>query len=125
MVSDVWDMWKELEEPEPVVVKFNSNTLATYFQRQFSRAAWSSGFALSNHAALRGAFAKWKKAGATAEQVTAMIDAYMSQPELRGSNPGWKDFLYQREKIAASGLTTGENTQLTEWERLAMEDVDE
>lgn len=124
-MDDVWDMWKELEEPEPVMVRFNSNTLATYFQRQYSKAAWVSGFALSNHAALRGAFAKWKKAGATAEQVTAMIDAYMEKPELRGKNPGWKDFLYQREKLATIVLSTGENTQLTEWERMELEDTDD
>jgi len=121
-MSDIWDLWDEPEEPVAPIVKYNSNTLANYFQRQFSQVAWSSGFTGINHAALRGAFAKWKKAGATTEEVTAMIDAYMADPKLRGSNPGWQDFLYHREQIRLSLASTG---PVDEWAVLEEEDIDE
>lgn len=98
-LDDLWGTSSEVPHKPSV---FNSVKMAQYFQQRFFESEWTSGFASVNVQALSGALAKWKKAGALAEDVTAMIDRYMDDPAVRGKNPGWQDFIYRKEQIAAA-----------------------
>jgi hypothetical protein len=127
MSQDIWDdLWGDSKEEEIAPKSsFNSIKLAQYFQEQFMKAPWQKGFGIVNLRVLGAALAKWKTT-ADSDTVKAMIDRYMSDPDMRGTNPGWPDFLYHAEQIAASLSNTGEKTQLKdkwdlmeeEWERL-------
>lgn len=96
------ELWGASSEAPQKPSTFNSVKLALYFRERFFEVTWTSGFASTDVNALAGALAKWKKAGALADDVIAMIDKYMDDPSVRGKNPGWRDFLYHKEQISAA-----------------------
>lgn len=106
------ELWGSSEEAAPVVVKgMNSVALAKEFERQLFSQKWCKGFASVNVRALAAQIAKWKRAGRTAEDVSRLIETYMSDPEARGSNPGWRDFIFRAEQIAAMVPQTAQKSK--------------
>lgn len=100
-MDNIWDdLWKKSEPETKKPSSYNSMQLAVYFQERFIAAPWQNGFGLINVRALAGSLAKWKSHAEHAT-VLAMIDRYMDDPEVRGKNPGWQDFLYHAEAISA------------------------
>lgn len=96
------DLYKELwgsSEEEAPTVSFNAMSLARHFKKQFDLALWS-GFGMVNLTALAAQFNRWK-GKVDQETIKSCIDLYMNDPELRGKNPGWQDFLYRLEQIHA------------------------
>lgn len=98
--QNLWDDLWGSPEPEIPMKSFNSIKMAQYFQERLFDASWSTGFASVDIRALSSQLVKWRNNGATAEDVTAMIDLYMSDNTMRGKVPGWKDFLYRREQLS-------------------------
>lgn len=96
------ELWGSSEEAAPSVVKgMNSVAIAKEFERQLFNQKWCKGFAAVNVRALAAQIAKWKRAGQTEETVRRLIETYMTVPEARGANPGWRDFIFRAEQIAA------------------------
>lgn len=123
MTQDIWDsIWGDSFEEIVPVVSYNSIELARYFQDKFIGAPWNRGFGVVNVKALAGGIAKWKTRHDHAT-VTALIDKYMEPDTVRGKNPGWSDFLYRAEQLAAGLPSTGEKSKdkwdllEEEWER--------
>jgi len=98
--DDLWGSPKE-ELETPIKSSYNSIHLAQYFQEKFLEAKWHQGFGMINIRAMAGALAKWKTRSDSAT-VKAMMDRYMEDASFRGKNPGWQDFLYNAERIAAA-----------------------
>lgn len=115
-LSDLYkELWGSSEEEDPVV-PFNGMTLAKYFKQRLERSMWS-GFAMVNLTALAAQFNRWK-GKVDPDTIKACIDLYMDDPELRGKNPGWQDFLYRLEQIHAKlGAVPTED----KWARLERE----
>jgi len=118
--QNIWDdLWGDSDKVEIAPKSsFNSIKLAQYFQEKFMAAEWQHGFGIVNLRALAAALAKWKTT-TDSDTVMAMIDRYMSDPDMRGTNPGWPDFLYHAEKIANDRKPTNKSVMTEEdWERL-------
>jgi hypothetical protein len=121
--QEIWDdLWGDSDKEEIVPKSsYNSMQLAQYFQEKFMAVPWQKGFGIVNLRALSGALTKWKTT-TDSDTVKQLIDIYMEDQQFRGVNPGWKDFLYHAEKIAASILNTGENTQgVDKWSKMEEE----
>ncbi|MEV4454377.1 hypothetical protein [Microbispora sp. NPDC049633] len=76
--------------------------LADHFARRMVELGELQGLDVSNRAALAATFNRWKKAGATPDQIRHMIEAYASNSKLR--SPGavpWMDFLGKRARLLA------------------------
>jgi hypothetical protein len=98
--QSIWDDWGSPESELPLKSSgYNSVNMAHYFQQCLAKATWYRGFGIVNTQALSGSFAKWKKTGLTSDTLLDMIHSYMDTAKLRGSAPGWKDFIYQRDKL--------------------------
>jgi hypothetical protein len=107
------DIWGPSEiEVAPSGVTWNALKMAQYFQNELFKQHWCKGFAMVNVRALSSALSKWRTQGKTSEQVTALIDTYMSDASVRGQNPGWQDFLYRAEKISARVPETRQKTKM-------------
>ncbi len=114
------DLWGDSDEGSPSVVQWNATKVARYFDRSLRKAEWSNGFAMTNIIALATQLTKWRTVGKTEEEVTALIDFYMSNKQARGKNPGWKDFLYRAEEISDM-LPTSDNEEEEETDPLLAE----
>lgn len=106
--DDVWAMWQDEDTSSPAIgfggrekVAWDAKKVAKHFEQRLFDAKWHKGFVMVNVEALASQLRKWRDAGKTEEEVRSLIDTYMTVPEARGSNPGWKDFLYRAEKIAS------------------------
>lgn len=100
MSQNIWDdLWGDTPEPEIAPKSFNAMKLALYFKDKFQLADWS-GFGVTNVRALAGALSPWRTK-TDADTIVTMMDAYLTDPTLRGKNPGWQDFLYRAEQIHA------------------------
>ena len=106
--DDVWAMWRDEDSTSPAIgfggrekVAWDARKMARYFEGSLFKAKWYKGFLMVNIEALARQLRKWRDAGKTEDEVRSLINTYMTVPEARGFNPGWKDFLYRAEKIAA------------------------
>jgi hypothetical protein len=116
LVSDLYkELWGSPEEEIPVV-SFSGMALAKYFKMKLDRAIWS-GFGMVNLTALAAQFNRWK-GKVDSDTIKSCIDLYMDDPELRGKNPGWQDFLYRLEQIHAK---LNEVTPQDKWAALEKE----
>lgn len=96
------DLWGPSEKKTPIKSsKYNSVDLAIYFRDTMVNSSWYKGFGIVNLRALSGQFAQWKKTGLTSDEAYAMVDIYLTTFSLRGSAPGWQDFVNNRDKILA------------------------
>lgn len=94
------DLWGSPKEETPAKSSsFNSVKLALYFEHKLQESSWYTGFGIVNRRALSGTFARWKQTGLTSEQAYAMVDAYVGHADLRGSVPGWQDFINKRDTV--------------------------
>lgn len=126
--DNVWAMWQDEEDstPSPAIgfggrekVKWNALKMAQYFEKKLFDAKWHRGFVVVNVRALSTQLTKWRNSGRSEEEVRNLIDKYMSDEKNRGQSPGWQDFLYRAEKIAATVAPTAPETrQRTEDELL-------
>ena len=119
--DEAWnDIWGDSDKEITPMSSYNSMKLAQYFRNKFQAASWNQGFGVTNMKALAGAFAQWK-GKQEAVTVMAMVDKYMADPSLRGKNPGWSDFIFRAEQIAASLSSVPVKDKWTlmeeEWER--------
>ncbi len=95
------DLWGPSESEAALLGFWNANDMAEYFRVAMTKSSWYSGVGSYNSRAMAASFKKWREAGKTEEDVKALIDCYHDTPEARGTNPGWKDFLYRAEAISA------------------------
>lgn len=116
--SDVYDELWGAEEASPS--PFNANELARYFRDALQKADWHSGFATVNVLALASQIKRWSKTHEP-DTVKTVIDAYMSDGQWRGKNPGWRDFLVQADRIATSLLKPEQKKQEDKWDLLEKE----
>lgn len=123
-IESAWNLYAEemgesSKEEETPRSSFNAMSLAKEFQDKFSSAEWS-GLGQVNLRALSGAIAKWRDK-VDSDTVKAMISLYVMDPTMRGSNPSWKDFLNQAEKlrVKVSAVPTKSKWDLMqeEWEK--------
>ena len=101
------ELWRDEDFTSPAIgfggrekVAWDAKKMARYFESSLFDAKWHKGFVMVNIEALARQLCKWRESGKTEAEVRALIDTYMTVPEARGFNPGWKDFLYRAEKIA-------------------------
>jgi hypothetical protein len=76
--------------------------LATYFATEFRRQCPGKGLQVSNHAALRGTFARLKRDGIDMHLVQAAIDAFITQVRVGRitlQGPPWKSFLARIDSL--------------------------
>lgn len=95
------DLWGPSESEAALLGFWDANKMAEYFRLAMYKSSWYSGVGAFNARAMAASFKKWREAGKTEEDVKALIDFYHATPEARGTNPGWKDFLYRSEAISA------------------------
>src|SRR5260221_14017404 len=108
-------MWQdeEAETPSPAIgfggrekVAWDAKKMAKYFESKLFDAKWHRGFVSVNVGALSTQFIKWRNRGKTEQEVRDLIDKYMSEEQHRGKSPGWGDFLFRADKIAATVAPT-------------------
>lgn len=104
ILSDLFGGSSEKEVPlgrSGTRVAWDTKKMATYFERSLSRAKWYKGFIFVNKMAMASQFGLWRNSGKTEADVKALIDLYMKEDTPRGRVPGWRDFLYRAEQLAA------------------------
>ena len=95
------DLWGPSESEAALLGFWDATKMAEYFYLAMKQADWYSGVGGMNRLAMATNFKKWRETGKTEEEVRKLIDFYHYQPDARGLNPGWRDFLYRAEQISA------------------------